>query len=83
MQHTTVWTQEILSVVPVFVAVDDYIAMAALSGLQGFTRSFIHVPLPLVIAEYNVKRFPAAYGLSMVVAGIFGLSTGPLVGTSS
>jgi hypothetical protein len=67
----------------VFVSADDYTAMAVLTGFLGFTRSFIHVPMPLVIAEYNVKRFPAAYGLSTVVAGIFGLSSGPLVGTSS
>jgi hypothetical protein len=38
--------------------------------------------MPLVLAEYNIKRFPAAYGLSMVVAGILGLAAGPLVGMS-
>jgi hypothetical protein len=69
--------------VSVFVLLHDFIAMAALIGYLGFTRSFIHVPMPLVLAEYNIKRFPAAYGLSMVVAGIFGLSAGPLVGMSS
>ncbi|PNF41779.1 hypothetical protein B7P43_G03449 [Cryptotermes secundus] len=64
----------------VFVFLHDFTAMAALIAYLGFTRSFIHVPMPLVLAEYNIKRFPAAYGLSMVVAGILGLAAGPLVG---
>jgi hypothetical protein len=54
--------------------------MATVSGYLGFTRSFIHVPMPLVVAEYSVTRFPAAYGLSMVVGGVIGLSAGCLVG---
>jgi FtsH-binding integral membrane protein len=37
--------------------------------------------MSLVFAEYNIQRFPAAYGLSSVVSGILGLTAGPLVGT--
>lgn len=66
--------------VSVFVSFEDFITMAIMSGYLGFTRSFIHVPLPLVLAEYSVKRFPAAYGLSLVIAGILGLSAGSFVG---
>jgi hypothetical protein len=64
----------------VFVSYEDFIPMAILIGYLGFTRSFIHVPMSLVLAEYSVKKFPAAYGLSMVVSGIIGLSAGPFVG---
>lgn len=63
-----------------FVSYEDFIPMAILIGYLGFTRSFIHVPMSLVLAEYSVKKFPAAYGLSMVVSGIIGLSAGPFVG---
>lgn len=69
-----------LFLVSVFVSYEDFITMAIVSGYVGFTRSFIHVPLPLVVAEYSVTRFPAAYGLSMVVGGVIGLSAGSLVG---
>ena len=71
---------KVLLLVSVFVSYEDFITMAVVSGFVGFTRSFIHVPLPLVVAEYSVKRFPAAYGLSMVIGGLIGLSGGPLVG---
>ncbi|KDR22317.1 Monocarboxylate transporter 9 [Zootermopsis nevadensis] len=64
----------------IFVFFDDFSSMAILIGYLGFTRSFIHVPMPLVFAEYNIHRFPAAYGLSAVITGIICLSAGPLVG---
>jgi hypothetical protein len=75
-------TQKILPLVSVFVSFKDFVTMATLIGYLGFTRSFIHVPMPLVFAEYNAKKFPAAYGLGMVMAGIFGILAGPLVGTT-
>jgi len=71
---------KVLFFISVFVSYEDFITMAIVSGYLGFTRSFIHVPLPLVVAEYSVTRFPAAYGLCMVVGGVIGLSAGSLVG---
>ena len=38
------------------------------------------MPQPLVVAEYSVTRFPAAFGLSMEVGGVIVLSAGSLVG---
>jgi hypothetical protein len=70
-----------LFLVSVFVSYEDFITLAILIGYLGFTRSFIHVPMPLVLAEYSVKRFPAAYGLSMVVSGVIGIFAGLFVGT--
>ena len=71
---------KVLFLALVFVSYEDFTTMAIVSGYLGFTRSFIHVPQPLVVAEYSVTRFPAAFGLSMVVGGITGLSAGSLVG---
>ena len=71
---------KVLLLVSVFVSYEDFITLAIVSGYLGFTRSFIQVPLPLVVAEYSVSRFPAAYGLCMVVGGVIGLSAGSLVG---
>jgi hypothetical protein len=71
---------KVLYLVLVFVSYEDFITLAIISGYLGFTRSFIQVPLPLVVAEYSVVRFPAAYGLSAVVGGVIGLSSGFLVG---
>lgn len=47
----------------------------------GFFRSWIHVPLPLAIAEScSSKRFPAAYGLYMITTGIFNILLPILLG---
>ncbi|XP_069674662.1 monocarboxylate transporter 14-like [Periplaneta americana] len=64
----------------VLVSFEDFTAVAVLIGFLGFARSFILVAIPLVMAEYDVKRFPAAYGLSMVMVGIISLVAGPFVG---
>ncbi|XP_044729571.1 uncharacterized protein LOC123292923 [Chrysoperla carnea] len=48
------------------------LAGAAIAG--GFFRSWIHMPLPVAIAENcTLKRFPAAYGLYMIGTGIFNI----------
>lgn len=36
----------------VFLNVFDFIGMAAITAILGFFRTWIHVPLPLVFAEY-------------------------------
>ena len=40
------------------------------------------MPVPLVIAEYNLKKVPAAMGLFMVTSGIMCLIVGPFIGKS-
>ena len=47
---------------------------------MGFFRSFIQVPVPLVLAEYNLKKVPAAMGLFMVTSGIMCLIVVPFIG---
>ncbi|XP_044729949.1 monocarboxylate transporter 6-like [Chrysoperla carnea] len=56
-------------------ALDEDLMVAAIAIIAvGFFRSWIHVPLPLAIAEScSSKRFPAAYGLYMITTGIFNI----------
>jgi hypothetical protein len=51
-----------------------------MTGFLGFARSFIQVPLPLVFAEYNLQRFPSAFGLYSVIFGLIAVMVGPFIG---
>ncbi|XP_026468858.1 monocarboxylate transporter 9-like [Ctenocephalides felis] len=65
----------------VFLYVTDFTMMLIISSFLGFFRTWIHVPLPLVFAEYfSQERFPSAYGLFMFLQGIMTLALGPIVG---
>jgi len=59
---------------------NDFLQVALMSGFLGLARSFIQVPLPLVFAEYNVQRFPSAFGLYSVIFGIIAVMVGPFIG---
>jgi len=59
---------------------NDFLSVALMSGFLGFARSFIQVPLPLVFAEYNLQRFPSAFGLYSVIFGIIAVIVGPFIG---
>ncbi|GAB0097094.1 uncharacterized protein DMENIID0001_126920 [Sergentomyia squamirostris] len=59
----------------------DFTGMAFIIGIMGFLRTWIHVPLPLVFAEYlPEKRFPSGYGLFMAISGAIGFIIGPISG---
>lgn len=59
---------------------NDFLAVALMTGFLGFARSFIQVPLPLVFAEYNLERFPSAFGLYSVIFGLIAVMVGPFIG---
>jgi len=59
---------------------NDFLPVALMSGFLGFARSFIQVPLPLVFAEYNLQRFPSAFGLYSVIFGMIAVMVGPFIG---
>ncbi|PSN41452.1 hypothetical protein C0J52_14532 [Blattella germanica] len=59
---------------------NDFLAMALMTGCLGFARSFLQVPLPLIFAEYNLERFPSAFGLYSVMFGLIALMVGPFTG---
>ncbi|XP_055713264.1 monocarboxylate transporter 9 [Phlebotomus papatasi] len=59
----------------------DFNGMAFIIGIMGFLRTWIHVPLPLVFAEYlPQERFPSGYGLFMAISGNIGFIVGPISG---
>uniref|UniRef100_A0A7G3APX1 Putative monocarboxylate transporter n=2 Tax=Lutzomyia longipalpis TaxID=7200 RepID=A0A7G3APX1_LUTLO len=59
----------------------DFNGMAFIIGIMGFLRTWIHVPLPLVFAEYlPQERFPSGYGLFMAISGLIGFIIGPISG---
>ncbi|PSN41454.1 hypothetical protein C0J52_14530 [Blattella germanica] len=64
----------------ILVLVKNFVPLVAVVALMGFFRSFIQVPMHLTIAEHAKERFPAAYGLTMVMGGIICLAGGPLIG---
>lgn len=64
-----------------FLNVFSYVDMACTTAAMGFLRTWIHVPLPLVFAEYLPKeRFATGYGLFMFLQGNIMFAIGPLVG---
>uniref|UniRef100_A0A0A1WGI3 Monocarboxylate transporter 9 n=1 Tax=Zeugodacus cucurbitae TaxID=28588 RepID=A0A0A1WGI3_ZEUCU len=64
-----------------FLNVYSYADMACTTAAMGFLRTWIHVPLPLVFAEYLPKeRFATGYGLFMFLQGNIMFAIGPLVG---
>ncbi|XP_011203888.2 monocarboxylate transporter 9 [Bactrocera dorsalis] len=64
-----------------FLNVFSYVDMACTTAAMGFLRTWIHVPLPLVFAEYLPKeRFATGYGLFMFLQGNIMFAVGPLVG---
>lgn len=64
----------------IMIMFNDFLEVALMSGFLGFARSFIQVPLPLVFAEYNLERFPSAFGLYSVIFGIIAVMVGPFIG---
>lgn len=40
----------------VFLTVSDFKGMATVTAVMGFLRTWIHVPLPLIFAEYLPKE---------------------------
>ncbi|KAJ9587651.1 hypothetical protein L9F63_018903, partial [Diploptera punctata] len=64
----------------ILILFNDFMAVALMTGILGFARSFIQVPLPLVFAEYNLERFPSAFGLYTVILGLIAVMVGPFVG---
>uniref|UniRef100_A0A1A9ZB14 Major facilitator superfamily (MFS) profile domain-containing protein n=1 Tax=Glossina pallidipes TaxID=7398 RepID=A0A1A9ZB14_GLOPL len=65
----------------VFLTVFDFKNMAIITAVMGFLRTWIHVPLPLVFAEYLPKdRFATGYGLFMFLQGNIMFIIGPAVG---
>ncbi|XP_054747128.1 monocarboxylate transporter 9 [Anastrepha obliqua] len=64
-----------------FLNVFNFSDMACTTAVMGFLRTWIHVPLPLVFAEYLPKeRFATGYGLFMFLQGNIMFAIGPLVG---
>lgn len=64
----------------ILILFNDFLAVALMTGFLGFARSFIQVPLPLVFAEYNLDRFPSAFGLYSVIFGLIAVMVGPFIG---
>ncbi|XP_061396623.1 monocarboxylate transporter 9 [Musca vetustissima] len=65
----------------VFLNVYDFKGMAIITAVMGFLRTWIHVPLPLIFAEYLPKeRFATGYGLFMFMQGNVMFAIGPFVG---
>lgn len=52
----------------VFLKVYDFYEMLAVTAVMGFLRTWIHVPLPLVFAEYlpSERYFVVVIFLSMI-----------------
>ncbi|XP_030566197.1 uncharacterized protein LOC115766416 [Drosophila novamexicana] len=61
--------------------ITDFVGMACITAVLGFLRTWIHVPLPLVFADYLPKeRFASGYGLFMFTQGNAMFIIGPIVG---
>lgn len=64
-----------------FDGISDFFGMACITAVLGFLRTWIHVPLPLVLADYLPKeRFASGYGLFMFTQGNGMFLIGPIVG---
>ncbi|XP_034474080.1 uncharacterized protein LOC117781430 [Drosophila innubila] len=64
-----------------FDGITDFVGMACITAVLGFLRTWIHVPLPLVLADYLPKeRFASGYGLFMFTQGNGMFLIGPIVG---
>ncbi|XP_016949632.1 monocarboxylate transporter 7 [Drosophila biarmipes] len=65
----------------VFNGITDFTGMAYITAVIGFLRTWLHVPLPLVFADYLSKeRFATGYGLFMFTQGNAMFLIGPIVG---
>lgn len=65
----------------VFVQFTTYTPLLILTGILGSLRSLVHIAQPIVLAEHlPIERYPPAYGLYMLLAGVISLSVGPLIG---
>ncbi|XP_017850385.1 monocarboxylate transporter 7 [Drosophila busckii] len=61
--------------------ITDFVGMASITAVMGFLRTWIHVPLPLVFADYLSKeRYASGYGLFMFIQGNAMFIIGPIVG---
>lgn len=64
-----------------FLCVSDFAGMAIITAILGFLRTWIHVTLPLVFAEYlSQERFASGYGLFMFLQGNIMFIIGPIIG---
>ncbi|KAH8275744.1 hypothetical protein KR026_004448, partial [Drosophila bipectinata] len=65
----------------VFNGITEFTGMACITAVIGFLRTWLHVPLPLVFADYLSKeRFATGYGLFMFTQGNAMFLIGPIVG---
>ncbi|CAB3256351.1 unnamed protein product [Arctia plantaginis] len=65
----------------IFVQFNTYTPLLILTGILGSLRSLVHIAQPIVLAEHlPIERYPPAYGLYMLLAGVISLSIGPLIG---
>ncbi|XP_017110955.1 uncharacterized protein LOC108134941 [Drosophila elegans] len=65
----------------VFNGITEFMGMACITAVIGFLRTWLHVPLPLVFADYLPKeRFATGYGLFMFTQGNAMFLIGPIVG---
>ncbi|XP_017050334.1 monocarboxylate transporter 9 [Drosophila ficusphila] len=65
----------------VFNGITEFVSMACITAVIGFLRTWLHVPLPLVFADYLSKeRFATGYGLFMFIQGNGMFLIGPIVG---
>ncbi|XP_017064878.1 uncharacterized protein LOC108103766 [Drosophila eugracilis] len=65
----------------VFNGITEFVGMACITAVIGFLRTWVHVPLPLVFADYLPKeRFATGYGLFMFTQGNAMFLIGPIVG---
>ncbi|XP_017036463.1 monocarboxylate transporter 7 [Drosophila kikkawai] len=65
----------------VFNGITEFVGMACITAVIGFLRTWLHVPLPLVFADYLPKeRFATGYGLFMFTQGNAMFLIGPIVG---
>ncbi|XP_033171831.1 monocarboxylate transporter 7 [Drosophila mauritiana] len=64
-----------------FNGITEFVGMACITAVIGFLRTWLHVPLPLVFADYLPKeRFATGYGLFMFIQGNAMFLIGPIVG---
>ncbi|XP_055300651.1 monocarboxylate transporter 14-like [Sitodiplosis mosellana] len=65
----------------VFLNMTSFSGMIVIVAILGFLRTWLHVPISLIFAEYLPKeRFPTGYSLFMFFQGNFAFLVGPFIG---
>ncbi|XP_044731176.1 monocarboxylate transporter 7-like [Chrysoperla carnea] len=66
----------------VFMIEMSYTLMLGLFFVTGFSRSYVHTPVPILFTErYNIERFPAVWGLYSVASGFVNIILGVCIGS--